>query len=456
MGIRKVLIANRGEIAVRIIRTCRDMGISTVAVYSEADRGALHTRLADQSVCIGPAPAKASYLNIPNIISAAEITEAEAIHPGYGFLAENSKFAEVCRECGITFVGPSPEVIDMMGDKAAARETMQKAGVPVVPGSDGILRDFEHARELAESIGYPVLLKAAAGGGGKGMRLVWERAELEGAFRIARMEAKAAFDDDSLYMEKYIRRARHIEVQVLADAHGNAVHLGERDCTVQRRHQKLIEEAPSPVVDARLRETLGEYALKAVEAVGYVNAGTVEFIMDLDTNRIYFMEMNTRLQVEHPVTEVITGVDIVAEQLRIAGGERLSFHQDEIEFRGHAFEFRINAEDPRKDFAPSPGRLDRCVYPAGPWVRVDTYLSAGDAVLPFYDSLVAKLVVWGRDRKEALVRSTRALKELDIRGVATTAEFHARVVANPAFRGAEFSTRFIEEHMAEGRDGEEG
>jgi len=446
---KKVLVANRGEIAVRIIRSLREMGIRSVAVYSEADRNSLHVKLADEAVCIGPAAAGHSYLNVPNVISAAEITGSEAIHPGYGFMSENADFAEICKKCKITFIGPTPEVIDGMGNKSKARETMQKAGVPVVPGSEGVLSGGPpQARQLAETMGYPVLLKASAGGGGKGMRVVRDADGLETAFNMAQLEAQAAFGNGDLYLEKYIETARHIEVQVLADHHGKAIHLGERECSIQRRHQKLIEETPSPALSDDDRRRLGTYAVKACEAVGYRNAGTIEFIM-AGPGEFFFMEMNTRLQVEHPVTERVTGLDLVRLQLRIAAGEPLPLSQEDIEFRGHAMEFRINAEDPDNNFAPSPGTIHVFEPPLGPFVRVDTMAYTGCQVLPYYDSLFAKIIIWGSDRAETLARARRALKEFGVQGIKTTIPLHLKILENKKFIAGDFSTRFLEQEFSQ-------
>ncbi len=444
--IRKVLIANRGEIAVRVIRACRELGIRTVAVYSEADRDALHIRLADEAFCIGPPPAAESYLNIPNILSTAEITGAEAIHPGYGFLAENPHFAEICREAGIVFIGPTPEAIEAMGNKARAREIAQKAGIPVVPGSQGPVRTLEEALAVADRVGYPLLIKASAGGGGRGMRVVHSREELSRAIAMAQREAEAAFGSGEVYLEKYLEEPRHVEVQVLADTRGNVVHLGERECSIQRRHQKLLEEAPAPGLSPRLRTNLHRAAIRLAQAIRYTSAGTVEFLVDREEN-FYFMEMNTRIQVEHPVTEMITGLDLVREQIRIAAGGRLSFSQREVEFRGHAIECRINAEDPAHDFRPSPGTVRAFVPPGGPGIRVDTHVYAGYTIPPYYDSLVAKVIAWGRDRAEAIARMDRALREFEIVGIRTTIPFHRLVLENAFFRRGEVYTNFVQRRM---------
>jgi len=411
--IRKILVANRGEIAVRVIRACREMGIETVAVHSEADADALHVHMADEDVCIGPPPAAESYLNIPRIISAAEITSCDAIHPGYGFLSESARFAEICASCGITFIGPSPETIRGVGDKAAARETMKAAGVPILPGSDGPLTSVEDARGVADEIGYPVLLKASAGGGGRGMRRVYEVGELENAYSAASSEAQAAFGNGELYLGRLALDPRHVEVQVMGDSHGNVVHLFERECSVQRRHQKLIEESPSTALDAQARASLCEAAVLAAEGIDYVGAGTVEFLFDAQ-GRYYFMEMNARIQVEHPVTEMITGRDLIKEQIRVAGGEPLSFRQEDVVVLGHAIECRVNAEDPSRGFAPSPGTVEALHLPGGPGIRVDTHLFAGALIPPHYDSLVAKVLAHGATRDEAIARMLRALGVLEI------------------------------------------
>jgi len=435
---QKILIANRGEIALRIIRTCREMGIRTVVGHSKADEQSLPVRLADESICIGPADARGSYLNIPAIISAAEITDSEAIHPGYGFLAENPAFADICRACGITFIGPSPEAIRLMGDKAQAREIARQAGVPVVPGSEGPLASAAEALDLAERIGYPVIFKAAAGGGGRGMRIVREAAAVAQAFAACQSEAGAAFGSADVYCEKFLEEARHVEVQVLGDQHGMRIHLGERDCTVQRRHQKLIEETPAPNLPAATRAGLHRAALTLAAAVNYVNAGTVEFLVD-PQGRFYFIEMNTRIQVEHPVTEAITGIDLVREQIRIAAGEALGYRQDDVRFEGHAMECRVNAEDP-ETFAPSAGRVTAWTPPGGFGVRVDSHLAAPCVVPPFYDSLLAKIIVRGRDRAEALERMRRALAETTVEGVKTSIPFQLKVLSDPAFVEGRFTS----------------
>lgn len=441
---KKILIANRGEIALRIIRTCKELGIKTVAVYSEADRYSLHVRFADEAVCIGPGPSKESYLNIPRIIAAAEITNAEAIHPGYGFLSENAMFAEICESSGIKFIGPTPDAIEAMGDKALAKETMRKAGVPVIPGSDGVVETLEQAREIANEIGYPILLKAAAGGGGKGIRMVKNDEELENAWQTARAEAEAAFGNPAVYIEKFIEKPRHIEIQILADEHGNVIHLGERDCSIQRRHQKLIEESPSPIVTPELREAMGQAAVKGAKSVKYRNAGTIEFLVDKDGN-FYFMEMNTRIQVEHPVTEMVYGIDIVREQIRIASGEKLGIKQKQIKPNGHAIECRINAEDPFNGFRPSPGKITSLHFPGGFGVRVDSHIYQEYVVPPYYDSMIAKLIVHAKNRDEAIARMLRALDEFVIEGIHTTVPFHIKILNSPQFRsGVDYDTKYID------------
>ena len=446
--IRKVLIANRGEVALRVVRACKEMGIASVAVYSEADRDSLHARMADEAICIGPASSAASYLNMPNVISAALVSGADAVHPGYGFLAENAAFARACVDSGLVFIGPSADAIERMGDKAVARSTMMAAGVPCVPGSDGPVATEAEALAFAREVGFPVLIKAAAGGGGKGMRVAADEAELDRNFTAAKTEAAAAFGNDTVYIEKYLSRPRHIEIQVLADSHGNAVYLFERDCSVQRRHQKLVEEAPSPALSPELRSAMGEAALTAVRAVDYVNAGTVEFLLDTD-GRFYFMEMNTRVQVEHPVTEQITGVDIIKEQIRIASGEPMKHaRQDMLELRGHAIEFRINAEDPLHSFRPHPGVVEVFNPPGGFGVRVDSHLYSGYLVPPHYDSLLAKLIVWGETRAEAVARARRALDEFIIVGIPTTIPFHQFVVEEEHFARGEVYTDYVDRHVA--------
>ncbi len=439
---KKILIANRGEIALRVIRACRELGIGTVAVYSEADRESLHVRFSDEDICIGPAASRDSYLNIPRIVAAAEITGAEAIHPGYGFLAENAEFAEICDRSGIVFIGPTADQIRRMGDKAEARRTMIDAGVPVVPGSVGAVDGVDEARSEAERIGYPVIIKAAAGGGGKGMRVATSEGELESAFAMARNEAAAAFNDARVYLERFVQRPRHVEIQVMGDAHGNLVHLGERDCSIQRRHQKLIEEAPSPAITSETRRAMGEAAILAGKAIGYSNAGTVEFLL-AEGGEFYFMEMNTRIQVEHPVTEMVTGVDLVKEQIRSAAGERLTL-ADSPSLSGHAIECRINAEDPEHDFRPSPGQITAFHAPGGPGIRIDTHVYAGYSVPPFYDSLLGKLIAHGSTRDEALGRAYQALEEFIIEGVKTTIPFLREVLRHPEFVAGNVDTHFLE------------
>ncbi|MHB8169938.1 MAG: acetyl-CoA carboxylase biotin carboxylase subunit [Thermincolia bacterium] len=442
----KILIANRGEIALRIIRACKEMNIRTVAVYSEADRDALHVKMADEAYCIGPAPSIRSYLNITNIISTAEITGAEAIHPGFGFLSENASFAEICQSHGIKFIGPSVEAIEKMGNKAVARETMIKAGVPVVPGTEGIITSEEEAIKVADEIGYPVMIKASAGGGGRGMRIAQGKKDLLKALQTASSEAQAAFGNAEVYIEKYVEEPRHIEFQILGDEHGNVVYLGERDCSVQRRNQKLIEEAPSAALTPELRATMGDVAIKAAKAVNYANAGTVEFLLDKQ-NKFYFIEMNTRIQVEHPVTELITGVDLVKAQIKIAAGEPLGMAQEDVKINGWAMECRINAEDPDKNFMPSPGTITAYHQPGGMGVRVDSAVYAGYTIPPFYDSMIGKLIVWGKDREEAIQRMQRALNEFVIEGVKTTIPYHLRILDNAFFQRGEVYTNFIQRRM---------
>ena len=439
---KKILIANRGEIALRVIRACRELGISTVAVYSEADRESLHVRFADDDVCIGPAPARESYLRIPRLIAAAEITGADAIHPGYGFLAENAEFAETCAASNIAFIGPTAEQIRMMGDKAAARKAMTKVGVPVVPGTPGPVEDPDEALTFAKKIGFPVIIKAAAGGGGKGMRVATDAEDFGRAFQLARSEALSAFGSGDVYVEKYLQRPRHVEFQIMGDKHGNVIHLGERDCSVQRRHQKLIEEAPSPAMTPKLREKMGGDAVRGAKAIDYVGAGTIEMLLDEDGS-YYFMEMNTRIQVEHPVTEMITGLDLVKEQIRVAAGEKLSV-KEMPPLRGHVIECRVNAEDPARNFQPSPGRIDVFHPPGGPGVRLDTHIYAGYTVPPFYDSLLAKVICQGRDRAEAVKRMQVALESFVVEGVTTTIPFLARVMQNPRFQSGQVDTKFLE------------
>lgn len=439
---KKVLIANRGEIALRVISACQEMGIKTVAVYSEPDADSLHVRFADEEVCIGPAKSIDSYLNIPAILSAAEITGADALHPGYGFLAESAHFAEVSEACRVRFIGPSPRAIRMMGDKALARATMKKAKVPVLPGSDGAVAGADEAESVARTIGFPVMLKAAAGGGGKGMRIVEKETDVGKAFLAAQKESMAAFGSHEIYIEKYLANPRHVEIQIVADRKGTTVHLGERECSIQRRHQKLLEEAPSPAVSDKLRERMGKVAVQAAQAVDYEGAGTVEFLLDED-GRFYFMEMNTRIQVEHPVTEMVTAMDLIKDQIRIAAGEPLGYRQKDVAVRGAAIECRINAEDPTT-FAPSPGKIHAFHVPGGPGVRVDTAAHAECVVQPYYDSLIAKLVVHGRDRQEAIERMQRCLHLTVIEGVKTTIPLHLRILSDPDFRAGHYSTRFLE------------
>lgn len=444
---KKVLVANRGEVALRIMRACKELGIATVAVYSTEDVNTYPVEYADEKVCIGPAPANQSYLIMSSIIAAAKNTGAEAIHPGYGFLAENAEFARACAENDLVFIGPSPSCIERMGNKAAARDTMKACGVPTVPGSDGVVETPDEARKFAEAVGYPVLVKASAGGGGKGMREVHDPADLEAQFLAAKNEAQAAFGNGDVYLEKLVLRPRHVEVQVLADKHGNRISLCERDCSLQRRHQKLLEEAPSPALTDEIRRAMGVAAIKAVRATGYENAGTIEFLLDTD-GRFYFMEMNTRVQVEHPVSELITGTDIIKEQLRIASGEPISC-LDRVPFSpyGHAMEFRINAEDPEFDFRPCPGNITKFEVPGGPGVRIESYIHEGSRISPYYDSMVAKLIVWGSDREEAIARGKRALQEFKIEGIKTTIPFHLQVLENQAFLDGEVYTDFIETEM---------
>lgn len=440
----KILVANRGEIAVRIIRACRELGIGTVAVYSEADAGSLHVQMADEAYCIGPGSPKESYLNMANIISVATLTGCEAIHPGYGFLAENENFATLVEECQLTFIGPSSRAIARMGVKDLARRTMEKAGVPIVPGSDGVIRDIGEAFQVAEKIGFPVIIKATAGGGGKGIRVARNKEELEQGIRITSQEAETAFGDPGVYIEKYIEDFRHIEIQILADHYGNVIHLGERDCTIQRRLQKLLEEAPSPALEDEIRKKMGEAAVKAAKAVDYTGAGTVEFIYDYRNRQFYFMEMNTRIQVEHPVTEMITGVDLVKEQILIAGGKPLSLRQEDVRLNGWSIECRINAENPWKNFLPSPGTITAYLPPGGPGVRVDSAAFAGYSIPPYYDSMIAKLIVHAPSRREAIERMKRALQEFVIAGIDTTIPFHLRLMEHEAFVSGTFNTKFLD------------
>ena len=439
---KKILIANRGEIALRIIRACRDLGVKSVLVFSEADRSSLPVQLADEAYCIGPPPSGKSYLNVTNIISAALVSGAEAVHPGYGFLAENARFAEVCESNGLTFIGPPARAIAQMGDKALARETMIKAGIPVVPGSGGILSSVEEAVSLAGGIGYPVMVKASAGGGGRGMRVAQDREDLSNAVLTAQNEARAAFGSTDVYLEKYVEEPRHVEIQIIGDKHGNVVYLGERDCSIQRRNQKVIEEAPSPAVSQELRARMGEAAVIAARAAGYYNAGTVEFLLDRHGD-FYFIEMNTRIQVEHPVTEMVTGIDLVVDQIRVAAGEELAYTQEDINISGWAIECRINAEDPVCNYAPCPGTIITYRVPGGPGVRVDSAAYAGWTVPPHYDSMVGKLIVWGRDREEAIRRMERALREFQVEGIKTTIPLHQQVLRNAFFRRGDYYTNFI-------------
>ncbi len=442
----KILIANRGEIALRILRACKELGIRTVAVYSQVDRSSLHVQFADEAICIGEAQGTSSYLNIPSIISAAEITDVEAIHPGYGFLAENAHFAEICKSCQITFIGPTPENIRLMGDKMAAREMMRKAGLPIVPGSVSVVKNKEEAIKTARRIGYPVIIKAAGGGGGKGMRICHNDVRLISSLITAQAEAEANFGNPNVYIEKYIEKPRHIEIQILADNYGHIIHLGERDCSIQRRHQKLLEESPSPAIDAKLRRRLGELAVKAAKSIGYVSAGTIEFLMD-DKRNFYFMEMNTRIQVEHGVTEMVTGIDLIKEQIRIASGARLRIQQDDIQIKGASMECRINAEDYLNDFMPSPGRIEKLNLPGGSGVRLDTHIYAGYEITPYYDSLLAKLITYGRSREEAISIMKRALGEFIIEPLKTTIPFHQQLLQNPYFIKGEISTHFVQDML---------
>jgi acetyl-CoA carboxylase biotin carboxylase subunit len=447
---KKILIANRGEIALRVIHACRELGIQTVAVYSEADENSLHVLFADEHVCIGPARSTDSYLNVPAIISAAEITGADAIHPGYGFLSESAYLAEVCEACHIRFIGPDPNVIKLLGDKARARKAMKKAGVPMLPGSDGPVENEEKALNVAKDIGYPVIIKAVAGGGGRGMRVVRTPGELPGLLRMAQREAEAAFGNGDVYVEKYLENPRHIEFQIIGDHHGNVVHLGERECSIQRRHQKLLEESPSPALTEKIRRKMGGVVVDAAKAVQYTNAGTFEFLMDGE-GRFYYMETNTRLQVEHPVTEMVTGIDIVKEQIRIAAGERLSFKQSDITFTGHSIECRVNAEDP-ETFAPSPGVIQAYSVPGGPGVRIDTFVHADCTISPYYDSMIAKIIVHGRDRAEAIARMRRTLEMTVIEGVKTSVPLHLKILNEADFQAGRLSTGFMDRFMPKPKD----
>jgi acetyl-CoA carboxylase biotin carboxylase subunit len=450
---KKILIANRGEIALRVIQACREMGIQTVAVYSEIDSGALHVRMADESVCVGPAESATSYLNIPNILSAAEITGADAIHPGYGFLAENAHFAEVCQSVGITFIGPLAENIALMGDKAKAREIMMEHGIPVMPGSKGVVEGEKQILEVAKDLGYPLIIKAVAGGGGRGMRVVGEEEELLPAFQTAQAEAQAAFGEGGVYVERYFVEPRHIELQIISDGKGGFVHLGERDCSIQRRHQKLIEESPSPLVDEALRRELGAAAVKVARTVNYQNVGTVEFLLDKD-REFYFMEMNTRIQVEHPVTEMVTGFDLVKEQIKIAAGYSLDFRQSDVKIKGHSIECRVNAECP-ETFTPCPGIISHFRAPGGPGVRVDSAIECQARISPYYDSLVAKLIVHGENREAAMARMRRALDECEIEGIKTTLALHRRILDDSTFQKGQFSTNYLEKLLTGEKAGAE-
>lgn len=444
--LKKILIANRGEIAVRIIRACREMGIKTVAVYSEADKTALHTKLADEAICIGPAISTKSYLNVKAIIEAACLTGADSIHPGFGFLSENNSFAKMCDEIGIKFIGSRPEIIELMGNKSKAKETMKSVGVPVVPGSDGLIYTMQEAINISNQIGYPVIIKASAGGGGKGIRIAYSEEELKKAYEIVKQEALNSFNDDSIYIEKFIENPRHIEIQIMADEYGNAVHLGERDCTVQRKNQKMIEETPSGVIDSRLREKMGAIAVKAVKEVGYTNVGTIEFLVDKNKD-FYFMEMNTRIQVEHPVTEMVTGLDLIKEQIRIASGEKMKYRQRDINFNGHSLEARINAENPYKNFMPSPGTIEELHLPGGNGIRVDTAVYAGYRVPQNYDSMIAKVIVHGKDRNESIAKMKSALSEFVISGIETNIDFLLKILDNENFVNNKYDTSFIEKEF---------
>ncbi|UTR09470.1 acetyl-CoA carboxylase biotin carboxylase subunit [Evansella sp. LMS18] len=444
--IKKVLVANRGEIAVRIIRACKELGIETVAVFSEADSDALHVRLADEAYCIGPTSSADSYLNFTNIMSVATLTEVDGIHPGYGFLAENAAFAEICEECNIEFIGPGPDAISQMGTKDVARTTMKRAGVPVVPGSEGIIDTPEDGVRLAEEMGYPVIIKATAGGGGKGIRVAKDEAELRKGISITQREAEANFGNPGVYIEKYIEDFRHVEIQVLADKHGNVIHLGERDCSIQRRLQKLVEETPSPAITPEKRQEMGDAAVRAAQAVDYVGAGTIEFIFDHNTGEFYFMEMNTRIQVEHPVTEMVTGIDLIKEQILVASGEKLSYTQEEVTFNGWSIECRINAENPDKNFMPSPGKIEMYLPPGGFGVRVDSAAFPGYVIPPYYDSMIAKVITFGNTRDEAIAKMKRALSEFVIEGVHTTIPFHLRLLDHEVFTGGDFNTKFLEKY----------
>jgi len=445
--IKKVLIANRGEIAVRAIRACREMGIATVAVYSEIDKESLHIKLADEAICIGPAKSGLSYLNVKNILEAACLTNADSIYPGFGFLSESSSFAKMCTEAGLKFIGPSAELIDLMGNKSKAKETMKNAGAPVVPGSNGLVESIEHAKQIANEIKYPVILKASAGGGGKGIRIAYTEEELINSYDIVKQEARISFNDDSIYIEKFIENPRHVEIQIIADEHGNAVYLGERDCSVQRRNQKVLEETPSSIIDDNLRRKMGEVAVKAVKSIGYSNVGTIEFLVDKNKD-FYFMEMNTRIQVEHPVTEMVTGIDIVKEQLKIASGEKLQFSQNDIIIKGHSLECRINAENPDKNFMPCPGKITGLHIPGGNGIRVDTAVYAGYTVPQTYDSMIAKVIVHGKDRNESIAKMKSALGEFIIEGIDTNIDFLYRILNNDKFINNEYDTSFIAKFLS--------
>lgn len=444
--LQKILIANRGEIAVRIIRACREMGIRTVAVYSEADKNSLHKTLADEAVCIGPAASSKSYLNMKSILEAACLTGADSIHPGFGFLSENASFAKICNDMGIKFIGPSGELINLLGNKSKAKETMKKAGVPVVPGSEGLIKNKEEAIELAEKIKYPVILKASAGGGGRGIRVAYSKEELEKSYDLVKQEAKISFGDDSIYLEKFIENPRHVEIQILADEHGNCIHLGERDCSIQRRNQKIIEETPSMAISGKTRKKMGQVAVKAVKEIGYTNAGTIEFLVDKNQD-FYFMEMNTRVQVEHPITEMITGIDIIKEQIKIASGEKLSLEQEDITFTGHVMEARINAENPDKNFMPCPGKITGLHLPGGNGIRVDTAIYADYVVPPTYDSMLAKLIVHGKNREESINKMKSAIAEFVVDGITTNIDFLLKILENENFKNNNYDTSFIQKEM---------
>lgn len=444
--LKKVLIANRGEIAVRIIRACREMGIRTVAIYSEADKNALHTTLADESICVGPAKSNKSYLNVKAILEAVCLTGADSIHPGFGFLSENSDFAKICEEMGIKFIGPNYKLIDLLGNKSKAKETMKRAGVPVVPGSDGLIYSKEQAINLAEQIKYPVMLKASAGGGGRGIRIAYTKEEIEKEYDIVKQEAKVSFNDDSIYLEKFIENPRHVEIQILADEKGNAVHLGERDCSIQRRNQKILEETPSAILDEKTRKKMGEVAVKAAKEIGYTNAGTIEFLVDKN-KEFYFMEMNTRVQVEHPITEMVTGVDIIKEQIKIASGEEIKYKQEDIKFEGHSMEARINSENPDKNFMPCPGTITELHLPGGNGIRVDTAIYSGYSIPPTYDSMIAKIIVHGKTREESIAKLKSAVAELVVEGVTTNADFILKILENENFKNNNYDTSFIKKEF---------